>query len=150
MKRKLVRSAILTAMEGLRFVCQPHCTNCCRQAGFVYITEHDLRQAAAFVGMTPEEFESKYVYRTKHLLRLRKPRNSQCQFLLEGGCAIHPAKPTQCRAFPFWPELVGSRASWRKTAAHCPGIGQGPLIPVDAVIRIANEMREAYPTMHEG
>ncbi len=41
-------------------------------------------------------------------MRLRVPRRSHCHFLFDGGCAIHPAKPTQCRIFPFWPELVES------------------------------------------
>ncbi len=95
--------------------------------GYVYLTEDDLRRAAAFLGLSRRAFESQYVYRTKHLLRLRKPRNSQCHFLGEDGCAIHPAKPTQCRVFPFWPELVGSPAAWRRAGKHCPGIGKGGL-----------------------
>jgi len=40
-------------MDGLRFTCQPGCTNCCNQQGFVYLTETDLVRAAAFLGMTP-------------------------------------------------------------------------------------------------
>jgi Fe-S-cluster containining protein len=136
-------------MEGLRFVCQPSCTNCCRETGYVYLTEEDLKRAAAFVGLSPAAFEAKYVYRTKHLLRLRKPRNSQCHFLREDSCSIHPAKPTQCRAFPFWPENVKARSSWRKTGTYCPGIGEGPLISIGGVMRVANEMLEAYPTMYE-
>ena len=54
------------------------------------------------------------------VLRLRKPRHSQCHFLGEDGCAIHPAKPTQCRVFPFWPELVGSPAAWRARGSTVP------------------------------
>lgn len=141
--------ANLDGMEGLRFACQPGCTNCCDVQGYVYLTPGDVKRAAEFLGLSPQAFAAKYIYRTRHLMRLRKPRGSQCHFLRDGGCAIHPAKPTQCRAFPFWPEIVGSRAEWRKTAAHCPGIGQGPLVPVDAILRTANEMREAYPTMYE-
>jgi len=136
-------------MEELRFTCQPGCTSCCSETGWVYLTEDDLKRAAKFVGMTPRAFETKYVYRTKRLLRFRKPHNSQCHFLMDGGCALHPAKPTQCRAFPFWPELVGSRKSWAKTAGYCPGIGKGLLIPIEGVMRSANEMREAYPTMYQ-
>lgn len=131
-----------------RFTCQPGCTNCCTENGFVYLTESDLKRAASFLSVTPGAFEARYVYRTKHLRRLRKPRGSQCHFLKNGGCAIHPAKPTQCRAFPFWPEMVSARTEWRKTAGRCPGIGKGLLIRIEAVLRTANEMREAYPTMY--
>jgi len=98
--------------DGLHFACQPGCTACCEQKGFVYLTGGDLARAAHFLGMTPAAFERKYVYRTKNRMRLRVPRESQCNFLRDGGCSIHPAKPTQCRIFPFWPELVESRCEW--------------------------------------
>jgi hypothetical protein len=135
-------------MTGLRFECQPGCTNCCRQKGFVYLTEADLIRIAQFVGMKLAEFERAYVYRTKHLLRLRMPRHTQCHFLREGGCSIHPVKPTQCRIFPFWPELVDDKREWRKTAAWCPGIGKGELVQIDTARALAGEMRSAYPGMY--
>jgi uncharacterized protein len=116
--------------------------------GFVYLSEDDLKGAAALTGMSRRAFERRYVYRTRHLLRLRKPRGSQCHFLREGGCAIHAAKPTQCRAFPFWPELVGSRKAWRETARYCPGMGQGPLVSIESALSTASRMREAYPGMY--
>ncbi|HOQ47144.1 MAG TPA: YkgJ family cysteine cluster protein [Bryobacteraceae bacterium] len=137
------------SVGGFRFTCIRGCTACCDQRGFVYLTEADLKRAAAFLGMTARAFERLYVYRTRHLLRLRKPRASQCPFLTANGCSIHPAKPTQCRTFPFWPELVGDAAAWKETAQYCPGIGQGRLISIENVLRRANEMRESYPEMYE-
>jgi uncharacterized protein len=134
--------------RGLQFECQPGCTACCTQRGFVYLTELDLLRAAAFLGITAEAFERQYVYRTRHLLRLRTPRDTRCHFLREGGCSIHPAKPTQCRIFPFWPELVESRREWRKTARYCPGIGQGPLVQIEIARREAAEMRDSYPSLY--
>ena len=98
--------------------------------------------------MTTTEFEAKYVYRTKHLIRLRKPQNSQCHFLLEGGCAIHPAKPTQCRLFPFWPEYVEDRQQWQQLGKICPGIGTGELIQIGTALETASEMETAYPAMY--
>jgi Fe-S-cluster containining protein len=134
--------------EGLRFECQPGCTECCRQKGFVYLTEADVVRAAEFVGMTPAAFERKYIYRTRHRMRLRVPREANCHFLVGDGCSIHPAKPTQCRIFPFWPELVESRREWLKTARYCPGMGKGPLIQIEAAHELAKEMREGYPGMY--
>jgi len=136
-------------MTGIRFECQPGCTNCCRQKGFVYLTEADLVRIAGFIGMRPADFERRFVYRTKRLMRLRMPRHSQCHFLEENGCSIHPAKPTQCRIFPFWPELVDDKREWRKTAAWCPGIGKGKLIQIETAKKQAAEMREAYPGMYD-
>lgn len=134
--------------EGLRFACQPGCTKCCEQQGFVYLTEPDLIRIAAFLGLTPADFERQYVYRTRNRMRLRVPRDQQCTFLRSDGCSIHPVKPTQCRIFPFWPELVESRSEWKKTAHYCPGMGQGPLIQIEDARAQAREMREGYPEMY--
>jgi hypothetical protein len=128
-----------------RFACQPGCIRCCNIEGFVYLTEEDLRKAAAYLKLTPDEFEKRYVYRTRHQRRLRKPRNRQCEFLTANGCSIHPAKPTQCRLFPFWPPLVESRDEWRAAGEWCPGIGQGPLVQIGDALERAEEMRTAYP-----
>jgi Fe-S-cluster containining protein len=132
-------------MDGLRFTCQPGCTNCCDQSGFVYLNEDDLKRAARFVKMSVKTFEEKYVYRTARQMRFRKPPDKQCPFLENHGCSIHPSKPTQCRTFPFWPELVEQRAAWNRTAQYCPGIGKGPLIQIGTAMELAEEQRQAYP-----
>jgi len=135
--------------EGLRFACQPGCIACCAEKGFVYLTDADALRIAKYLGLSAAAFEKRYCYRTRRQLRLRVPREVQCHFLGDRGCSIHPVKPVQCRIFPFWPELVESRAEWRKTARYCPGLGQGPLIHIDVARAQAREMREAYPAMYE-
>jgi len=134
--------------QALRFQCQPGCTACCTQRGFVWLTEEDLARAAEFLGMTPRAFERQYVYRTSRRIRLRVPRDANCHFLRDGGCSIHAVKPTQCRIFPFWPELVESRREWRKAAKFCPGLDQGPLVQIQTAKELAREMREAYPSLY--
>jgi hypothetical protein len=135
-------------METVRFACQRGCIRCCDQEGYVYLTEDDIVRAAKFTAMSPRAFEEKYVYRTRHKRRLRKPPGKQCAFLEGRGCSIHPAKPTQCRTFPFWPEIVEKRVSWNRTARYCPGIGQGPLIQIGSAMQIAEQQRRAYPELY--
>jgi len=130
---------------NLQFACQPGCSNCCDQSGFVYLSEDDIKRAAKFVRMSAKGFEERYIYRTTNQRRFRKPPDKQCPFLDDKRCSIHPAKPTQCRTFPFWPELVESRAAWKQTAKYCPGIGKGPLIQIGDALEIAEEQRRAYP-----
>ena len=133
-------------MEGLRFECQPGCTKCCDRDGSVYISENDLLRIADHLGLTPAAFEAKYVYRTTYQLRLRKPRNRQCEFLKPNeGCTIHAVKPAQCRLYPFWPELVEYRDIWEHEKRKCPGIGQGPLVQIGTAMETAEEMKVAYP-----
>jgi Fe-S-cluster containining protein len=136
-------------MRGVRFACVRGCTLCCRQPGYVYLTEQDLLRAAARLGLTPQAFESRYVYRTAHTLRLRKPRGASCYFLSENGCLLHPDKPTQCRLYPFWPELVEDPRAWKTEANFCPGIGRGRWISPETIRRRAAGMRRAYPDMYE-
>ncbi len=132
----------------MRFECQSGCTKCCEQQGFVYLTEEDIPRLAAYLHLDVPAFESRYVYRTKNLRRLRVPRHAQCEFLKDGGCSVHPAKPTQCRAFPFWPELVGNTKNWKKTGEWCPGIGKGELVNITEARATADEMRAAHPTLY--
>ena len=135
--------------DGIRFRCRPGCTKCCEISGYVYLTEADVTRAATFLSLSPVEFEEKYVYRTRNLIRLRKPAKRQCHFLLADGCGIHPAKPTQCRLFPFWPELIGDPRAWKTTASYCPGIGTGRLVQIGTALEKANQMRTAYSEMYE-
>src|SRR5262249_26363776 len=115
---------------------------------FVYLTEADAARIARHLGLSQAEFERQYVYRTRHLLRLRVPRESQCHFLREGGCSIHAVKPVQCRIFPFWPEVVDDKREWRKAVEWCRGIGKGELVQIESAREQAEEMRAAYPGMY--
>jgi Fe-S-cluster containining protein len=98
--------------------------------------------------VTDAEFERRYVYRTRHKLRLRVPRRSTCHFLREDGCSIHAVKPTQCRIFPFWPELVAYGHKWTQTARYCPGIGKGDLVRIEDARRQAEVMRQAHSALY--
>jgi uncharacterized protein len=133
----------------MRFECQSGCTACCRQRGFVNLSEADLVRAAGFLDLTPATFERKYVYRTSNRMRLRVPRGAHCPFLEESGCRIHPAKPTQCRTFPFWPELVDSAKEWHRTASYCPGIGKGEFVEAESAGAQAGEMRQSFPILYQ-
>lgn len=132
-----------------RFTCQPGCTKCCEVRGFVYLTEDDMTRAARHVGLARDEFERRYVYRTRHQLRLRKPKHAQCHFLQGGGCVLHPDKPTQCRLYPYWPELVENRKAWKAQSRVCPGIGTGHLVQIGTALGTASEMRTAYPSHYD-
>ena len=131
--------------RALRFSCQAGCIRCCDKKGFVYITEDDLLRIAAFLGLEPADFESRFVYRTRHRLRLRSPRRGNCHFLTPTGCSIHPVKPEQCRAYPFWPEILASRDRWLAESQACPGIGLGHLYQIETPLETAARMKKVYP-----
>ncbi len=116
--------------------------------GEVYLTEQDLLRIATYIRVTPGDFEDRYVHREKYLLRLRKPSDRQCIFHKDNRCSIHAVKPTQCRVFPYWPEITESRDAWDETARYCPGMNKGPLIQIEAARQIGEEMHQGYPSMY--
>jgi Fe-S-cluster containining protein len=116
--------------------------------GEVYLSDEDLVRIAQHLSLDPIDFEQKYVQRTAHSLRLRKPSDRQCLFHRDNRCSIHPVKPVQCRVFPFWPEIVETPESWNATAQRCPGMNKGPLVQIEAAKDISQEMRRAYPQMY--
>ncbi|HSS97523.1 MAG TPA: YkgJ family cysteine cluster protein, partial [Terriglobales bacterium] len=106
---RLVSPSYMTLQNlRMRFACQPGCTRCCTQEGWIWLGAEDVPRLAAFRGMSTDEFKRVYVYSTKHTSRLRMKKGT-CPFLEAEGCSVHPAKPTQCRAFPFWPEILENK-----------------------------------------
>jgi Fe-S-cluster containining protein len=81
--------------------CQ-RCTACCRWPGQVRLTEAEIAQLAAFKQLSEHDFIQQFT-RLRHdragLALIDHPDGS-CIFLENGGCAVQPVKPRQCRDFP--------------------------------------------------
>jgi Fe-S-cluster containining protein len=59
-------------------------------------------------------------------LSLKETADFDCIFWKD-GCSVYEGRPIQCRTFPFWGSIVGSRAMWLRTARDCPGMETGRL-----------------------
>ena len=88
----------------------------------------DIRQAAEYLNLTVSRFKSEFLKREAGLWLIEVEEDRPCPFLVEEGCAIHKAKPAQCRSYPFWHQNLETRNHWLLTAAFCPGINKGPKI----------------------
>ena len=67
--------------------------------------------------------------------RLREKANGDCVFYdRTEGCTVYPARPRQCRTWPFWESNVATPESWASTCEVCPGSGQGELISAEEII----------------
>ncbi len=115
--------------EPVRFECQPDCFKCCMKPGVVYFDKEDIQSAAKFLEIKTSDFRKKFLKKDFGVWEMELEKGQVCQFLTLQGCAIHPAKPKQCQAYPFWKENMRTRNHWELTAGFCPGIGQGPVIP---------------------
>ena len=114
--------------ETIRFECQPDCFKCCSKPGVVYMDTKDIRKAAEHLKLTVSRFKGEFFKLEAGLWLIEVEEERPCPFLVEEGCAIHPAKPTQCRSYPFWRENMETRNYWLLTSVFCPGINKGPEI----------------------
>jgi Fe-S-cluster containining protein len=116
---------------GLRFKCQ-QCGNCCSGApGYVWVDRRTIERIAAFLGREEQWLGKKYLRRVGFRYSLTEKPNGDCVFLVHQDgrttCSIHPVRPAQCRAWPFWADNLRSRSKWEAAARDCPGMNQGRL-----------------------
>lgn len=133
--------------KGLRFECQ-RSGNCCKTHGeyaYVYLAPPDVTAIAAFLELSEAEFLARHC-RAEDGYTLLDIDAPECPFLgPEHACAIYPVRPKQCATWPFWQETLADPARWHgEVSACCPGIGRGPLIPVEEVERQARETERWY------
>ena len=97
------------------FRCQ-RCAECCRQPGFVYVSEEEAGVAARHLGLSPFDFVNQYCeLQDRQRLVLKKNSDESCVFLSGKDCKIYPARPGQCRDFPL---------KWRteRSFEYCAGL----------------------------
>jgi len=106
-----------------RFRCQRSGNCCSRPEGEVRIGPADVARIARHLRLSEEVVRQRYVARRGD--RLIDSPGGRCVFLRDGNqtaCSIYPARPKQCRTWPFWPELLRSPENLREAMRLCPGI----------------------------
>lgn len=95
-------SAVLQALQD-KFVCQL-CGKCCRVGGNPLLTDQDVCRIAVYLCCSPANRELIPVVPCEvcgadYFLSLTSPCFFQDK--VTGRCMIHPAKPQNCREWPF-------------------------------------------------
>lgn len=125
----------MLSLSSLRFRCTG-CGGCCRGRGnyWVETSRAEQRRIQRFLNVSSAWFRRRYLTAYEDGSEGLRWQNDRCVFLDKNErCSIYAVRPRQCRTYPFWPEAVDSRASWRATAKQCEGIGRGDVIPVAEV-----------------
>lgn len=116
--------------DGLRFQCQGS-GKCCTshgEYGFVFLTLQDRKRFAKHFNISTSEFTKKYCEKNNEVWHLKEdPKNPDCMFLKNKKCSAYEGRPTQCRTWPFWPEVMSPKAWKKDVVAFCPGVGKGPI-----------------------
>jgi hypothetical protein len=99
------------------------------------VSEEEVEEIAAHLGTSPDGFASEYCRRAGGRLTLREKDGWDCVMLEQGRCRVYPVRPLQCRTFPFWDENLRTKGSWKRASRSCPGIGKGPVHPLEEIER---------------
>lgn len=128
--------------DGVQFQCQGS-GQCCTshgEFGFVFMNLEDRQRMAKVLKMRTGEFTKKYCEKTGGVYHLIEEKGKpDCMFLRGKRCGVYEGRPTQCRTWPFWPEVMEAKA-WKKDVVEfCPGVGKGKIWSGDEIEKILNE-----------
>lgn len=115
--------------KGIRFECQGS-GQCCvsrDEYGYVYMTKEDRLRMAKSLKMTTTSFTKQYCEKEDGIYHLIDGEEGRCQFLEGNRCSVYHGRPTQCRTWPFWPEVMNAKTWKKEVADYCPGVGKGKL-----------------------
>ena len=120
--------------EGLAFTCT-QCGACCTGApGFVWVNMEEITALAEFRGEPIAEFGRKFLRRIGDQISLIERPGGDCIFWDKAvGCTVYPARPVQCRTWPFWSENIESPEAWDHVTKVCPGSGRGQIFSVEEI-----------------
>lgn len=128
--------------EGIQFECQGS-GKCCTshgEFGYVYLTYEDRKRLAKHLGLRVGEFNRQYCERPEGVWQLKETKqNGDCSFLEGKRCSVYEARPTQCRTWPFWPEVLNAKAWSKEVASFCPGVGRGRTYSFEEIESIKKE-----------
>lgn len=97
------------------------------------MSPRQIERIARFLGLGMRAFRKRFLTKDEAGQRvLRLKPNGDCIFW-EEGCTVYPARPRQCRTFPFWSENLGSPEAWEELKQFCHGIDQGRLYPLSEI-----------------
>ena len=134
--------------DGVRFECQGS-GKCCQshgEYGFVFLTAEDRKRMARHLQISTTAFTKKYCDKNEDgIWHLKEDgKNPDCSFLKNGKqCGIYEARPTQCRTWPFWPEVMNAKTWNKEVASFCAGVGKGKLFSREEIKSILIEQAQS-------
>lgn len=91
--------------------------------GYVYLNSKEVRAMSALLGMKEKDFKKLYTDWMPIVGHsLKTPLEGGCIFLKNGKCAVYEARPSQCRTFPYWKDILKDEEELERVAGYCKGI----------------------------
>lgn len=137
--------------NGIKFECQGS-GKCCTshgEYGFVFLTLEDRQRMAKHLRLSTQKFTKTYCEKTSGYFHLREDMtNPDCLFLVKKRCSVYVARPTQCRTWPFWPEVLNAKTWSTDVANFCPGVGKGKTHSTATIEKAAQEQTRSENLLH--
>lgn len=113
--------------NGLQFQCQGSGRCCVSHGGYgnVYLTKEDRQRLSQHLGVSQGTFTRTHCEQKHEIWKLKDRADKACVFLQDKKCSVYEARPTQCRTWPFWPEVLEPKRWNKEVASFCPGVGKG-------------------------
>ena len=98
---------------------------CCNgSSGYIYVSKTDIKNISKFLNISTEDLIQKYLYKTSYRYSIKEIENDNnftCLFYDDknNNCSIYSVRPTQCRTYPFWDEIIENPYD---EVFLCPGI----------------------------
>jgi len=128
--------------DGLGFACTG-CGRCCTGTdGYVWVSREEICALAERFGLSLDQFGKRFLRRVGTRYALVDGAHGDCVFLVGKVCSVYEDRPSQCRAFPWWPANLASRDAWNLAAETCEGISdEAAIVAFDEIEthRLASE-----------
>jgi hypothetical protein len=122
----------------LRFECTG-CGACCLggPGHFVAVSAAEAEDIREHLALQPGWFRRRYLVSLEGGRQgIRLEADGRCPFLgQDRRCRIYALRPAQCRSYPWWPEIVNTKAGWAAEARRCEGMNRGATVPVSTIER---------------
>jgi len=121
--------------DGLPFTCS-QCGDCCTgPPGVVWASEEELLEIAEYLGKPIGEIRLFHTRIVRGRVSLTEFANGDCTFFDSKSrkCTVYPARPVQCRTWPFWNSHLASETAWKKVCDVCPGAGVGAFFSLEQI-----------------
>jgi hypothetical protein len=134
--------------NGVAFSCT-QCGKCCNardDVAYVYVSQHERRLLAKEFKMSVATFTRHYALRENDGKFFLRFIDGHCIFLHDNKCIVHHVKPTQCRTWPFWEEVMASKEVYQNQVLDfCPGSNvDTPIISTNEIAKQIKETDNAF------
>lgn len=97
------------------------CANCCKTMSPTY-TATDIKRISAHLGMSPEAFRKKWLYKDRQGDWMNKSQPCQFLNLEDNKCSIYAVRPRDCAGFPHHTKrrMVDYMHVFKQNVEYCP------------------------------